>query len=73
MTIEQIRQAYSARPFQPFVMHLADGRQIAVHHPEFMALSTAGRTIAISQPDGAFEIVDLLLVVSLEFAGQTVA
>jgi hypothetical protein len=73
MTIEQIRHAYSARPFQPFIIHLADGRQISVPHPEFMALSPSGRAVAVSQPDGAFEIVDLLLAATLEFAAPQVS
>ncbi|MBI3461624.1 MAG: hypothetical protein HY000_00985 [Planctomycetes bacterium] len=36
MTIDQLRTAYQAEPFRPFVMHLADGRQIPVHHREFI-------------------------------------
>jgi hypothetical protein len=30
MTIEQLRNAYDAQPFRPFVSHLADGRAIPV-------------------------------------------
>jgi hypothetical protein len=66
MTIEQVRNAYSARPFQPFVLHLADGRHFPVNHPESLAFSPSGRTIALYQPDDATHIVDLLLVTDLE-------
>ncbi|MBI4582797.1 MAG: hypothetical protein HY717_02010 [Planctomycetes bacterium] len=66
MTIEKLRQLYTARPFQPFILHMADGRQVAVHHPEFLAISPSGRTVIVSLPDEAFEIVDLLLVTDLE-------
>jgi hypothetical protein len=66
MTIEHLRSMHQARPFQPFDLHLADGRVLTVQHPEFLAQSPAGRTIAVEQPDGVIEIVDLLLVVSLK-------
>ena len=35
MTIEKLKSVYLAQPFRPFVLHLADGRQIPVQHPEF--------------------------------------
>jgi len=66
MTIEQLRAMHQARPFQPFDIHLADGRTLAVRHPEFLSHSPAGRTIAVSHTDETIEIVDLLLVVSLK-------
>jgi hypothetical protein len=67
MTIEQIRMAYAAEPFRPFVMHLADGREISVASREFIARAPDGRTIAVYQPDITFNTVDLLLVTDLEF------
>lgn len=30
MTIEKLRDFYYAQPFRPFVIHLADGREIPV-------------------------------------------
>lgn len=65
MTIEQIRRLYAARPFQPFTIHLADGRELRVLSPELMAFSASGRTISVYHKD-AFDIVELLLVTSLE-------
>jgi len=66
MTIEQLRQMSAARPFRPFRLHLADGRSLDVDHPEFLMQSRSGRTVVVSKPDDTFEIVDLLLVTSLE-------
>jgi hypothetical protein len=66
MTIEQVRQLYNAAPFRPFIIHLADGRQIPVKHREFMALSPSGRTIVVYQTDDTSNIIDLLLVTDLE-------
>jgi hypothetical protein len=67
MTIEQLRDAYHAQPFRPFVLHLADGRQVPVLHREFMMTVPSGRTIIVCQPDDTTNIIDLLLVTDLEF------
>jgi len=65
MTIDQVRRLHQAQPFQPFRIHLADSRALDVTHPELMAINEPGRTIVIAH-EGVFEIVDLLLVTSLE-------
>jgi hypothetical protein len=66
MTIEQVKRLYNEVPFKPFIIHMADGRQIPVKHREFMATAPSGRTIVVYQPDDSFNIIDLLLVTSLE-------
>lgn len=65
MTVEQLKKAHAARPFEPFDVHLADGRQIAVPHPEFLAMNPTGRTVIIVRPDDDYHVVDLLLVTDL--------
>jgi hypothetical protein len=70
MTIEQLRQMHSARPFKPFEIHLADSRALTVEHPEMLLQSQSGRTIAVARPDDTIEIIDLLLVVSLKTVGN---
>jgi hypothetical protein len=67
MTIEQLRAAATAKPFRPFVLHLADGRELPVQHPEFIFTLPSGRTIIVCQADDTTNIVDLLLVTDLEF------
>jgi hypothetical protein len=67
MTIEKIRAAYEEEPFRPFIIHLADGREIPVLSREFISPAPSGRTIFVWQPDDRFNIVDLLLVTDLEF------
>ena len=66
MRIEEVRKLYETQPFQPFVMHLADGRAIPVVHREFLASSPSGRTVIVYQPDESFNIVDLMLVTDLK-------
>jgi hypothetical protein len=66
MTIEQLRNIHQATPFQPFTLHLADGRILFVPHREFLSHSPSGRTVIVYGPDDSFSIVDLLLVTALE-------
>jgi len=65
MTIQEIREAYEAQPFQPFEIHTADGRAIPVKSPEFLAFSPKQRCVYVGLEDG-LEIVDLLLVTRLK-------
>jgi hypothetical protein len=73
MTIERIRKVYSAEPFQPFTLHLADGRSLSIPHREFLALGPSGRTVLVFTPDGDFHIVDLPLVTDLHVQGKASA
>jgi hypothetical protein len=66
MTTDQLRRLITARPFQPFTVHMADGRQVRVNHPETIAYD-GGRIAVVVQGDEA-EIIDLLLVPSLSVA-----
>ena len=68
MTIERIRLAYSEQPFQPFTLHLADGREVEVPHRDFMAVGPGGRTIVVYRHDDSFHVVDLLLVTDLHYS-----
>jgi hypothetical protein len=65
MTIETLDRAYRANPFRPFTLHLADGRQLPVRHPEFVAFNPKGRIAIVIDENDRAEYVDLLLVVSL--------
>ena len=66
MKPEKLRQLHGARPFQPFRIHLADGRTIPVPHPEWMMITTSGRTAYITQRDDSVNIIDVLLIQELE-------
>jgi len=73
MTVEAIRRVHQARPFEPFIIYVADGRELTIRHPENIALTPQGRTILIGLPDENFEIVDLLLVTGLRTLKETQA
>lgn len=67
MTIEQLRKIHQTRPFRPFTMKLADGSRLRVPHPECLSYSPSGRTVIAVKPEAeSFEVVDLLLVASVE-------
>lgn len=66
MTTESLSRLHQARPFRPFVMRLGDGQALPVSHPEMLAYAPKQRTAVVYFEDGAFEIVDLLLVTGLE-------
>jgi hypothetical protein len=66
MTVEQLQAMQHAQPFRPYRIHMADGRSLDVHHPDFVARAPTGRGVIIYKPDDTFEVLDLLLVASLE-------
>lgn len=61
-----IRQVLHQQPFQPFILHLADGRAFEVPHTDFISLSRNGRRVIVEQEDNSFEIIDVLLINSVE-------
>ena len=56
--IEQLRAVYNAQPFRPFVIHLADGREIPVRHREFILTVPSGRTVACTELKADWVVVD---------------
>ncbi len=66
MTGAQMLRTLKAKPFRPFAMHLVDGRELEVRHPELMALTAAGRLANLwSGSDDPPEVIDVLMIVSL--------
>lgn len=66
MNVEHLRKVHQARPFRPFTLHIADGRAITVPHPEFLAQFPTGRAVIVTQANDDYEVIDLLLVSSIE-------
>ena len=67
MDIDGIRQALHKQPFEPFQIRLADGRALAVPHPDFVAV--APQRIVVVAEDNSWTVIEPLLVVSLDYAG----
>jgi hypothetical protein len=66
MTLEAFREAFNAQPFEPFIIHIADGRNIPVVSREFIMRDPSGRRVLVYHPDGRLSTIDLLLVTELE-------
>jgi hypothetical protein len=66
VNIERFREVCHATPFRPFVLHLADGREVPVKHPDYVAATPTGRTVVMVQPDESLNIIDLFLVTDIE-------
>lgn len=65
MTSEQLPKLIKARPFIPFTIRCADGREVEVSHPEAIAYP-GGRIAVVVGPDESVEIIDLLLVPTIQ-------
>jgi len=67
MPLDQLRNAVKAQPFEPFTIHLADGRHLFVRHPDFIIFAPSGRTAIVYQTDDSYNNIDLRLVTDLAF------
>ena len=61
-----IRELLHHQPFQPFILHLADGRAFDVPHTDFISISRNGRRVIVEKDDNSFEIIDVLLMNGVE-------
>lgn len=66
MTSERLRDMLKVKPFRPFGLRLADGEVVPVRHPEMIATSPSGRTLAVFTPKDQMKVLDLFLVTALE-------
>ena len=55
-----------AQPFRAFAIHVADGGRIPVKHEDFVALAPTGREMIVYQPDGDYQVVDVLQVARVQ-------
>ena len=66
MDLNGVREALHQQPFRPFTIRLADGRQLSVEHPDFVAVGE--RRIVVIAKDDSWSVVEPFLVVSLDCA-----
>jgi hypothetical protein len=65
MTHDQLFQMINTRPFRPYRLKTAGGREVAVTHPEAIAYG-GERTAVVVLPGDRFEILDIDLIESIE-------
>jgi hypothetical protein len=68
MRIEELKRAKDERPFLPFVIHMADGREITVRHPDAVAWDSP-RVAICATPEG-WEVIEVGLITSLAMRHQ---
>ncbi len=67
MDLKELRELYSAAPFQPFEMVLTNGARVYVGHPEFMMFSSNYRTVyAADAHDGSTKRIDIKMIIALD-------
>ena len=69
MNVDSIRNALHREPFQAFSLRLADGREVSVPHPDFVAVSPR-QVIVVNPADESVTWLEPLLIVLLEFAAS---
>jgi hypothetical protein len=73
MTVRQLYDARDAIPFQPFDIHLSDGRSLIVRHPEMLSISSRNRTAVVYGSDDSWEVIDVDLVTSVRIPAAVAA
>jgi hypothetical protein len=64
MDIEGVRKLLRQKPFEPFCIHLADGRSLPVPNPDIVALTP--HRVIVGAEDDSWSIVDPFAIVSLD-------
>ena len=65
MNLKEIREFYSAAPFERFELVLTNGTRLLVDHPEFISFSGDYRTVHIHELDGSTKRIDVKMIVAL--------
>ena len=65
VNVNEIRELYSAVPFEPFELVLTNGARLLVDHPEFMSFSCDQRTVHAHELNGGTKRLDVKMIVAL--------
>lgn len=70
MHANELRRRLKAEPFQPFVLHMSDGRTFAVNHPELLHVFPGMERIAVLgiPEDQSTEVLSLIHITSISIA-----
>ena len=65
MREEEVRFFQQTRPFEPFTIHLADGRTFEIRHLDAISIVPRGRAVIVQNQDRLHEHLSLPMIVSL--------
>jgi hypothetical protein len=66
MTADAIKDALHTVPFVPFALEVVGGKKYVVQHPDFVAVSPAGRTLMLYTEGEHSVVLDIALISQLE-------
>lgn len=66
MNLEKLRDTLHQQPFRPFTIRMTDGRSFDVRHPDFVALSPAGRSAIVWKENGGYSLLDMRLMCEVQ-------
>ena len=69
MSSEHLVAFLESHPFQPFAMHLVDGREFEVRHKDFATVARGVLGVWYFHPTGEIEIIDTSLISSIRTLG----
>ena len=69
MSTDLLGPFFFMQPFQPFTLHVADGRELRVEHPELATLARGGLGVWYLHHTGEVEVVDIALICSIRTLG----
>ncbi len=71
MNADTIRDFLREQPFEPFIIHMSDGRHFEIKHRDFVAIHPeASADVIVFLPKGRFEFLYLKNVTGLESEGS---
>jgi hypothetical protein len=68
MKIDELKQAKDQRPFVPYRIHAADGREVLIKHPDAVAWDVDDPRMVFAVSGGERHWIDVALVSSLVFS-----
>jgi hypothetical protein len=68
VNVKEIRELYSAAPFEPFEFELTNGARLVVDHPEFISFSRDYRTVHVHARNSNTKRIDVKMIALNEMA-----
>ncbi len=65
MKLDEIKRAKDRRPFQPFLIRMADGREIRISHPDAISWDVESPRVAFAISQGEHHWIEVALITSL--------
>ena len=67
MISEEIRSLLRNSPFRPFTVHLADGKELLIHHHDYAWLLPSGYQLIFEDPAGKVHLVTVAQISEITY------